>query len=86
MCVLALIYPRVHVLKLGKLLCAFFRYGNADLLLLVVVEVARVSSASTLWYERGFHLKTQSSTTRRRVREFALEETKPVLDILEMPR
>lgn len=79
MCVLALIYPRVHVLKLGKLLCAFFRYGNADLLLLVVVEVARVSSASTLWYERGFHLTTQRAGQPGAELECGLEETKPVL-------
>lgn len=45
------------ILKVSKFFCTFLGERHADVLFLVVVEVAGISWPSTLWYERSFHLQ-----------------------------
>lgn len=52
-------------LKLGKLLCTFFCNGHTDVLLFVVVEVARISRASAFRNKRRLHLRVEENKTNK---------------------
>lgn len=51
-----------HSLELSKLFCTLFRLWDTDVLLFVVVKVARVSRSSALWQEGGFNLRKENKT------------------------
>lgn len=50
-----------HSLELSKLFCTLFCLWDANVLLFVVVKVARIPWSSALWQEGGFNLKIQSA-------------------------